>query len=105
MFTNWRDDMIAVKIYVRDTEILLAACDEELLGKTLRSDGVRLTVSPTFYHSEMVSESELKEMMNTATSMNLVGDRAVSAAEELGLVSGKGIMTIGGAKHAQVVRM
>ncbi len=105
MFTNWRDDMFAVKVYIRDTETLLAACDEELLGRTLRSDGARLTVSKIFYHGDVVDECRLKEMMSAATSMNLVGGRTISAARELGLVSESGTIVVEGVEHAQVVRM
>lgn len=97
--------MISVKVYVKDSEVLLAACDEELLDRTFRSDGMRLTVSRTFYHKETVNEEMLKEMMITATSMNLVGERTISVARELGLISEKGTLAIEGVEHAQVVRM
>lgn len=95
--------MIAIRLYVKDSEVLLAACDEELLGTTLRSDGMKLTVSRIFYHSETVDDDRLKELMRSATSMNLVGNRTVSIARELELV-GK-TLVVGGVEHAQVVRM
>jgi hypothetical protein len=95
--------MFSVKVYVKDSEVLLAACDEELLGRTLRSDGIKLTVSRTFYHSETIGGEELRTMMRNATAMNLVGNRTVSAARELGLVSNA--MIIEGAEYAQTVRM
>lgn len=97
--------MISVKVYAKDGEVLLAACDEELLGRTLRSDGIRFTVSRTFYHSETVDAGRLREMMSASTSMNLVGRETVAAAREMGLVSEDGIMRIEGVEHAQVVRM
>lgn len=97
--------MFSVKLYIKETEVLLAACDSRLLGETLRSDGVRLTVSKTFYHNDTVDEKELMRMMSEATSMNLVGNATVGVARKLGLVSEKGAMTIGGEEHAQIVRM
>jgi len=95
--------MIAVRFHIRDTEMILAACDEELIGKTFREGKMRLTVSKIFYCSEIVDESELKGMMSRATSMNLVGSRTISIAKELGLVHET--ISIEGVEHAQVVRM
>lgn len=97
--------MISVKVYVRDTEVLLAACDEELIGTTLRSGDIRLTVSRSFYHSNIVSEEEFEDMMCEATSMNLVGNRTVGLAKKVGRVAPDAVMVIGDVEHAQAVRM
>jgi len=97
--------MIAARFFEREGEVLLAACDEELLGRTLRSDGMRLTVSKIFYFKELVTEDELREMMPKATMMNLVGSVTVGIAKELGLVSGGGTLVIEGIEHAQTVRI
>jgi Uncharacterized conserved protein len=96
-------NMIAVRFYIRDTEMLLAACDEELIGKTFREGKMKLTVSKIFYCSEIVDENELKGMMLRATSMNLVGPKTIAVAKDLGLV--QETITIEGVEHAQVVRM
>jgi len=95
--------MIAVRFHIRDTEMILAACDEELIGKTFREGKAKLTVSKLFYCSEIVDESELKGMMLRATSMNLVGPRTIAAAKDLGLVHET--ISIEGIEHAQTVRM
>jgi hypothetical protein len=100
----WTDDMIAARLFEREGEILLAACDGELLGRTLRSDGMKLTVSRIFYSDVTVTENELREMMLKATTMNLVGNTTVAIARELGLVSGN-VLCIEGVEHAQTVRM
>jgi len=97
--------MIAARFFEREGEVLLAACDEELLGRTLRSDGMRLTVSRIFYFKDLVTEEELKEMMRQATTMNLVGNVTVGVAKELGFVSDGGTLKIEGIEHAQTVRM
>lgn len=97
--------MISIRFYEREGEILLAACDEELLGRTLRSDGIKLTVSKTFYCKETVTEEELEELMPQATTLNLVGNRTVSIAKKLGHVAENGTITVEGTEHAQAVRM
>ena len=95
--------MIAIRSYNRDTEMLLAACDEELIGRTFREGKMKLTVSKIFYCSETIDESMLGEKMMRATSMNLVGARTIGIAKDLGLVGDT--LMIEGVEHAQVVRM
>jgi len=95
--------MIIVKIHVRGGERLLAACDEELLGRTFTGDGVRLKVSEIFYRGETISEAAFRERMKSVTVMNLVGERTVTIAQEEGYVSKDMIITIDGVKHAQAV--
>ena len=97
--------MISVKIHVREGERLLAACDEELLGKTFSADGMRLKVSEIFYHGESITEEAFRERMKSVTIMNLVGERTVSMAEEEGYVSPDSVITIDGVRHAQAVIM
>jgi len=97
--------MISTRFYERRGEVLLAACDEELLGKTFRSDGMKLTVSKTFYSQDTMTEDEFRQVLDQAVILNLVGNRTVSIAIEAGVVSRKSILTIEGVEHAQVVRM
>jgi len=95
--------MIYAKIHVRDSERLLAACDEELLGMTFAGNGMRLKVSETFYKGELISEEAFRERMKSVTMMNLVGERTVTMAQAAGYASET--LIIGGVKHAQAVIM
>jgi len=95
--------MISIKIHVRGDERLLAACDEELLGMTFREGEMHLRVSEAFYKGETITEEILRERMRSVTIMNLVGDRAVSVAVELGFVSHGSTIIVDGVKHAQAV--
>ena len=97
--------MIATRFYERGGEVLLAACDEELLGKTFRSDGMKLTVSENFYFRDKMTEDEFKNVLDQAAILNLVGNRTVTIAIEKGFVSEKSVLKIEGIEHAQVVRM
>jgi hypothetical protein len=95
--------MIFIKLHVRGSERLLAACDEELIGKEFSGDGMRLKVSETFYKGDLITEEAFRERIKSVTVMNLVGDRTVSIAQDAGYVSEA--MVIGGVKHAQAVIM
>ena len=96
--------MILVKVYTRGSEVLVAACDERLLGTTLREGEVRLHVS-SFYDGERVSEDEFLARLRLATIGNFVGRETVTAAQRAGFVGEDGVLWIGGEPHAQMVRM
>jgi len=97
--------MISVRIHRHGDERILAACDEEILGTVLKGDGIKMAINEGFYSGEIVTEDTLGERMDSASIMNLVGDRAVEVAVSKGFVSKEHIMLVGGVKHVQVVRM
>jgi hypothetical protein len=84
---------------------LVAACDRELLGRTLSSGDVELHVKESFYGGEVKDAGELREILAAATIANLVGNRAVEAAIALGHVKPENTLDLGGVKHAQFAVM
>ena len=96
--------MIYVRLHTSRDGIILAACDEDALGNTYRGDGMRITVSESFYNGELVPEEAFVERMRSAAIMNLVGERAIALAIENGYVDEDNVLIIGDTKHAQVVK-
>ena len=80
----------------------MAACDERLLGRTLREGDLRLHVS-AFYDGERLTEAEFVERLRGATIGNFVGKETVEAARRAGYVEGDGVLWIEGEPHAQMV--
>ena len=97
--------MIYVKIYRVQGEVLLAACDEELLGKTFREGELKLEVKERFYKGELVDESALEGLLEEATIANLTGERCVTKAIELGYVNRERVLYIQGVPHAQMAKL
>lgn len=50
---------ISIKIYKKGEDILIGACDEELLGKRLKEGKFRLHVKKTFYGGRIVDEKNV----------------------------------------------
>lgn len=96
--------MIYVRLHRGRDDIILAACDEEVIGKTFRGNGMRITVSEDFYNGELIPEEAFVERMRSVTIMNLVGERTIALAMENGHVDGSNVLQIGETKHAQVVK-
>ena len=93
-----------MKVHTRGPEVLVAACDERLLGRTLREGEVRLHVSP-FYEGERMTEAQFVEALRLATIGNFVGRETVDAAKRAGFVDDRGVLWIDGEPHAQMFAM
>jgi hypothetical protein len=93
-----------MKIHTRGGEVLVAACDADLIGRTLREGELRLHVS-SFYDGDDVTEEDFISQLKLATMGNLVGNETVEAARRAGLVGKDGILWIEGVPHAQLFVM
>jgi hypothetical protein len=85
----------------RDT--LVAVCDAELLGKTLKGGRAPFYVSEQFYKGTRGNVEEALEAMSRATICNIVGKRIVEAAIEKGMVHKAAVIYLGDIPHAQLV--
>jgi hypothetical protein len=97
--------MISIKIYKQGNDLLIGACDEELLGKKFEDGKFQIDVSKDFYGGEKISPEDLKKYLQDATIANLVGKLTIKCAIELGLIDPICIIRINGVPHAQMVRM
>ena len=80
----------------------MAACDKEILGKTLKHGEIEFTVSEKFYFGEGISGQKLGEMLDEFSNINLVGEKCVGVALKKGLITEKNIIDIAGIPHAQI---
>ncbi|HEC82294.1 MAG TPA: DUF424 family protein [Thermoplasmatales archaeon] len=101
--TGSQANKICIKIYSYQNEILVAACDAEILGKTLKDGEMEFHVSKEFYMDVLGDEEMLKRAMEKATIGNLVGSRTVKCGIEMGLIDEENILNIAGIPHAQFV--
>lgn len=97
--------LIFVKSHGSGANSILAACDKELCGKTLKCEKIEFFVSEKFYNGEEISLEKLKEMLHDFENINLVGNRAVQAAIEEGLAAEESVIKIGKIKHVQIFKI
>ncbi len=93
----------AVKEHRTGAQFLLAACDEELVGTRHEGGGLQVEVHEGFYDGERVDEAHLARLLGACTVANLVGQRCIAVAVELGLVDARHVLDIGDVQHAQVL--
>jgi hypothetical protein len=96
---------VYVKIKKIERNVLLAMCDAEILGETLREGKLVFCVREDFYKGARVSVEEAVSMIEKSTIVNMVGRNIVRKAVEKGYVHPEAILTIQGVPHAQVVKL
>lgn len=96
-----------MKKYEVKGETVVAACDKELLGRVFREGALILDLGKysKFYVGEVASEPELIAALKGATSVNLVGERAVSCAFKARLAKKGDERRIEGIHYLQIYRL
>ncbi|HVP17097.1 MAG TPA: DUF424 family protein [candidate division Zixibacteria bacterium] len=85
--------------------VLLAICDVELLGKTLREGKIVFCVKEDFYKGARVNVEEAVSMIENSNIVNMVGRNVVKKAIQKGYVHPEAVLNIEGVPHAQIVKL
>jgi hypothetical protein len=85
--------------------VMLAICDCEMLGRTLREGKIVFHVKDKFYNGGKVSVDEAVGMIANSTIVNLVGKNCVEKAIAKGYVHPDALLRIEGVPHAQIVKL
>jgi hypothetical protein len=85
--------------------VLLATCDAELLGKTLKEGKITFHVHEKFYKGTRVTLDEAVELIKQSTVVNMIGQKIVKKAIEHGFVHPEAVLMIEGIPHAQIIKI
>ncbi|MCI4331608.1 MAG: DUF424 family protein [Thermoplasmata archaeon] len=96
---------VVMRVHRVRAELVVAACDEELIGRTLPvgNGGHTVTISSHFYGERAVSDEELVWALHRATIVNLLGERVMAVARREGLIGPEGAGSLGGVPHAEII--
>jgi hypothetical protein len=87
------------------SNVLLAMCDAEILGRTFRKGEIVFHVKEEFYKGTKVSIEEAIDMIENSTIVNMIGKNVVQKAIEKGHVHPEAVINIEGVPHAQIVKL
>lgn len=96
---------VFVNVIRQGSHVLVAACDADLLGKTLKFGEVDFTIREEFYRGSLMDVDGAIDIVKTSTIANLVGAVVVRCALEAGIVHPQAVLDISGVPHAHVMRM
>jgi hypothetical protein len=86
---------------------VVAVCDSDLIGEKFEEGEIQLDVKEDFYKGEEVSREKaieiMKYMAQEDATFNIVGEEAVDAALEAGIISEEGVKKIEGISFALVL--
>jgi uncharacterized protein len=96
---------VVMRVHRVRTEVVVAACDADLLGRELPlgAGTAKVKVSPQFYGERRVAREELVWAIQHGTIVNLLGPRVCRIAQEEGLLSEDHTGLLGGVPHAEIV--
>jgi hypothetical protein len=102
-------EFLVLEVYTKlqkcGEHVLLAACDEELLGEILKDGKIVFKIGEEFYKGPKMSVDEAVRLMEESTIVNMVGKNIVTKAIEYGLVHPEAVLNICGIPHAQIVKI
>ena len=96
---------VYVNLKKEGRNVLLAVCDCELLGRTLREGKIVFHIKDEFYNGRKASVEEAIGMIDNSTIVNLVGKCCVEKAIAEGYVHPDAVLKIEGVPHAQIVKL
>ncbi len=92
--------MFFYKIHETKFGTLIAACDKELSGKTLKDKNIEVFVNPRFYGGEEIGE-EILNLVKQSKDGNVIGKKIVKLLLKNNIISKKSVIKIEGIPHAQ----
>lgn len=98
-------DGFCFKEHRADGKVILAVCDAEMSGKTLKFGDVDFHVSCSFYGDEGADKDEILKKVEEAEIVNVVGKKIVDMLVEKGLVNKDNILWMEDIPHVQIVKM
>ena len=84
---------------------VVAVCDRELLNTTVRRGDLEIRISENFYGTRLAEPEEVISVLKTAGNANLMGERTINLAIDMGLLTRADCIMIGKIPHAQIYRL
>jgi hypothetical protein len=85
--------------------VVLAVCDCDLIGKTLREGKIVFHIKNEFYMGKKTTVDEAIGLIGNSTIVNLVGKTCVEQAVKQGYVHPEAVLKIEGIPHAQIMKL
>ena len=96
---------IYIKKHSSALSVLVAVCDEELLGQSFTEGELNLKLTEFFYKGEAVTEEEVVDSLKEADIANLVGERAIKCALDNSFIEAANVIFVDGVPHAQMLKI
>ncbi len=93
---------IYIKVHPAGSQVILAACDRELLGKTLQNGDLDFKVSTYFYGGDLVNNDTFLNIIKQVTCANIVGDHCTALLVDSNIIDPEVVKKLGGVNQVQI---
>ena len=91
---------VYAKIKKDGKNVILAICDADILGRTLKEGKIVFKITNEFYNGQKISVEQAVSMIKNSTIVNLIGNSCVEKAIENGFIHPEAVLKIEGISHA-----
>jgi len=95
--------MFWVKVQYLGEHVFVTVVDEELLGKEFKEGNIVLDIDENFFKGELLDEELALSRMEVATSLYVIGERAVKLAIEARMIHPEAVKRVKGVPYAQML--
>lgn len=92
---------------IKSTRDIVAVCDSDLIGEKFEEGEIQLDVKEDFYKGEEVSYEKaveiMRDMAKEDATFNIVGEEAVEAAIEAGIIDEGAVRKVEGVSFSLVL--
>lgn len=86
-------------------ERVVAACDAELLNKTLTTPAFDIIIDPAFYGDTLATREEILKALKETRNANIIGKKVCELAILAGIIEKESCIMIDDIPHAQIYRI
>ena len=103
--TNSRSNLMYLKKHAGEKTEILALCDEDILGKTLTENDLKLKISEQFFKGTKVQPAEAIKELKKSKNANLVGKEVIQLALKNGIIDSSSILTVQGIPYTLIFEL
>jgi hypothetical protein len=98
------NDRYAVRMIKYQGSTMINICDIELIGAKLEKDEFLIEITKEYFQQDIIEDSQARELLRSCSIANLVGQRIVKQAIELGLAKEMSIKRISGVPFLMIFK-
>jgi uncharacterized protein len=88
------NDRYAVRMIKYQGSTMINICDIELIGAKLEKDELLIEITKEYFQQDIIEDSQARKLLRSCSIANLVGERIVKQALDLGLAKETSIKRI-----------
>ena len=88
-------ELFYLKIHKQELSQVIAACDEDVLGKRFQGKKIKVHISDGFYKGELKKIEDVLSILQRCDNFNIAGSNIIRACIQQGLISEESVLHFG----------